>query len=99
MNPTTYQAWMNPAAYAMFMNPNTYMQWMNPGAFAMPASAGGSNMFDPNFWAQQSQGFAQGQGGVNPFDPSTWAATPQTEDQAAAEGQIEGQVEGEEKTQ
>jgi hypothetical protein len=80
----------------MFMNPNTYMQWMNPASFAMPA---GSSMFDPNFWAQQSQASAPGQGGVSPFDPSTWAAAPQTEDQAAAEGQIEGQIESEEKTQ
>ena len=63
----------------MFMNPSTYMQWMNPGTFEMPASAGGTNMSDPDFRVQQSQAFAQAQGGVNPFDPSTWAATPQTE--------------------
>ena len=70
------------------MNPNTYMQWMNPGSFAMPA---GGSMFDPNFRAQQRQALAQGQGGVSPFDPSTRAAAPQTEDQAAAEGQVEGE--------
>lgn len=75
------------------------MQWMNSGSYTMPASAGGGNMFDPNFRAQQSQAFAQSQGGLNPFDPSSWAAAPQTEDQAAANTEGETASGGEEKTQ